>query len=82
MKTKILKGCCYHLIALSTIPGRDTVVTATVSNFLGHFTEHFKNADLIIFPECEQLNEDSCSTLKKIPAKFCINMKKTTGTTF
>lgn len=80
MKTEMLKVRCYHLIAISTLPGRDVVVTATVSNFSGHFAEHFKSADLIIFPECEQLNEDSCRTVKKSPTKFCINVRKTTGT--
>lgn len=38
-------------IAISVILGRDVAVTATAGNFAGHFTEHLKNADLIVFPE-------------------------------
>lgn len=76
----MLKARCYPLIDISTLPGRHVAVTATVSNFAGYFAEHFKSADLIIFPECEQLNEDSCRTVKKSPTKFCINVRKTTGT--
>lgn len=72
----------FHLIAISIILGENVAVTATVSNFSGHFTERFTNADLIIFPGWEQPNEDSCRTIKKSPAKFCINMRKATGTTF
>lgn len=54
----------FCLIAISIILGRDVAVTATVSNFSGHFTEHFKNAALIIFPGWEQLKENSCRTIK------------------
>lgn len=81
-KTEMWKRPRFRLLTISTIPGRDVAVTATVSNFSGHFTECFKNADLLIFLGWEQLNEDSWRTIKKSSAKFCINMRKATGTTF